>query len=98
MMKDRSFVKKSRHDRISYLLSKHGIEDMALERKVKRKMGTLLREKLEEEDLHLTLGIDTKVKEQWIERYIPTPKKISKLPDWYSHKPVIKGEAIKFKN
>jgi len=93
MMKDASFIGMSRHDRITHILSYHGIDDM----QEKANMWKLLPEKLEEEELYLTLGIDTKVKEQWIERYIPTPKEIAKLPDWYSYKPVIKGEAIKIK-
>ena len=93
MMKDASFIGMSRYDKITYILSYHGIDDM----QEKANMWKLLPEKLEEEELYLTLGIDTKVKEQWIERYIPTPKEIAKLPDWYSYKPVIKGEAIKIK-
>jgi len=91
MLKDASYIAMSRNDRVNYILSKHNVNGE------EKSMRTLLREKLEEEDLHLTLGIDTKVKEQWIERYVPSRREIAKLPDWYSYKPVIKGEAIKIK-
>ena len=49
MMKDRSFVKKSRHNRISYLFSKHGIDDKD-ERFTLRKLFV---ETLEEEETEL---------------------------------------------
>ena len=67
---DSSFVRKSTHDRISYLLSKHGID---LEERVF--MRELLLEKLGEDDDDL--------KEQ-TPNFGLTPEEIAKLPKWSS--------------
>jgi len=68
---DSSFVRKSTHDRISYILSKHGINDF--EERVF--MRELLLEKLGEDDDDL---------EEQTPNFGLTPEEIAKLPKWSS--------------
>jgi len=78
MKNDASFLGMSRHDRISYLLSKHGIKDV----EVKAKIQDSLIEKLEENDA------SKKVEEQ-AKSYGPTPEEIAKLPKWKDRNTII---------
>jgi len=71
MMKDTSFVSRSRHDRISYLLSKHGVDDV----EEKAFMRELLLEKLGGDDDDL---------EEQTPNFGLTPEEITKLPKWSS--------------
>jgi len=76
MKEDQSFVSKTRHDRISYLLSKHGIDDV----EAKATMRTFLLANLEEDD------VSNKVLEEQAKIFGMKPEKIAKLPKWSSNK------------